>query len=209
MLLYLVLFSQKTVQKDSVDKSDFRWKVQIENLDNEERRKANNDPIVKRVYETLGYDYLEQHFYHNGNLYYQVTFKNGKQNGLYEEYHPNGQLSYRQEKEDGRKSNSCNFISFDRFGDTSATVICIPYNGELYYFQTGYFYGNLSYLIVNNYRSAIMAEFRWSDNKWVKHNYHVKPVKYANKLLKLYKKRTAPQITRCTANNAVKSKKMD
>jgi len=194
MLLCLVLFSQKTMRKESADRYAYKWKAPITDQDSEERRKANMEPIVKRIYDTLGYDYLEQHFYHNGNLYYQVPFINGKKTGVHEEYHPNGQLKYRRD----RDGDGCDLISFDRFGDVSSTVICIHYNGELYYFQTGYFYGTLSSLIVHNYRYAIMAEFRWSDNKWVKDNHHAKPVKYANKLLKLYKK---------TAN-AVKSKKL-
>ncbi|MDR0792762.1 MAG: hypothetical protein LBE82_05600 [Chitinophagaceae bacterium] len=195
MLLCLVLFSQKAVQKDSVDKNAYIWKEPIRQQDNEERRKANMEPIVKRVYDTLGYDYLEQHFYHNGNLYYQITFENGKQNGLFEEYHPNGQLNYKQERKDGRESDRCNFISFDRFGDTCVTVICILYDNELYSFQTDYVFGRIFSLIIRNSNNVMVAEFEWAyNNKWVKRDYHVKSVKYANKLLKLYKRRTVQAL---------------
>ena len=67
-------FSQKTLQKDS-SFYDYKWKKPIEEQDNEERKKADRNPITKVIFDTSGADYLEQHFYHNGNLYYQVPFK--------------------------------------------------------------------------------------------------------------------------------------
>jgi len=71
--MYSMLFSQKRTQKDTaLDKHSIYLQ------DMEEHTKANRNPIIKKIYDTLGADYLEQHFYHNGNLYYQVPFKNGK-----------------------------------------------------------------------------------------------------------------------------------
>ena len=202
LFLYSFLFSQKTIEKDT-SRYDYLWKYSIEEQDDEERRKAYSDPIVKKVYDTLGSDYLEQHFYHNGNLYYQVPFKDGKKNGLYEEYHPNGQFRDKREMKDGYYVHSCDYISFDRFGDVSSMGLCIFYNEKQHYCQTDYFYGRPSYLRIYDTTKgkifsyeAMVAEFKWSEEKkkWIKHDYHCKSVKYARKLLKLYRKKTV-QIT--------------
>ncbi|KAA3639913.1 MAG: hypothetical protein DWQ02_02860 [Bacteroidetes bacterium] len=45
----------------------------------------------KRVlYDTLGADSIFQIFYDNGQLFFQVPYRNGLQNGWYEQYHENG-----------------------------------------------------------------------------------------------------------------------
>lgn len=185
MFLYIVLFSQK----DSINKKDIRWKILIEKQDEDERRKADSNVIVKIIYDTLGSDYIEQHFYHNGNLYYQIPFVNGMANGIYKEYYPNGQLKYKREMKDGYyNSDICNSILFDRFGDALITVICLPYDKEVYSFQTGYFYGEPYYLMIRNPENILVAEFSYVNNKWKKNNYHRRSVRYANKLLRVYKK---------------------
>jgi antitoxin component YwqK of YwqJK toxin-antitoxin module len=42
------------------------------------------------ISDTLNADSLIQVFYNNGKLFYQVPYKNGKQDGWYEQYHDNG-----------------------------------------------------------------------------------------------------------------------
>jgi antitoxin component YwqK of YwqJK toxin-antitoxin module len=200
LFLSSLLFSQKTTKKDS-SWNDREWKSSIEKQDREEREKAKRNPIVKRIYDTLGADYLEQHFYHNGNLYYQVPFKNGKQNGLREHYHPNGQLECERVITDGVfVFDTCTYIAvfFDRFGDLSRVSFYAVYNKKLYDFCASYAWGDPSFLMIYDGRKLV-AEFRyswWSSRKWKKHDYHCRSVKYAKKLLRVYKKR-------CIANNIV------
>jgi hypothetical protein len=194
MFLYTILFSQEI--RDSINKGDYEWKFTIEKQDDEERRNADHNPIIKKIYDTLGYDYLEQHFYHNGNLYYQVPYVNGKQNGIYEEYYPNGQLNYKNKWEDGHLIYTCNHLSFDRFGDTSSTSVCIIYKKEDYYCVTHFYFGKPYKLriymgkpsnLIFNY-NCMVAEFEFDTNKWKKRDYHIRSVKYAKKLLRVYLK---------------------
>ncbi len=187
MFLYTILLSQGI--RDSINKSDYKWKYTIEKQDDEERRNADYNPIIKKTYDTLGYDYLEQHFYHNGNLYYQIPYVNGKKNGIYEEYHPNGQLYNVDEYKDGIRVNDSIGIYFDRFGDTSSYTIVLPYRRELYSFGTSYFYGSPSHLDVFK-NKHLVAEFCYDEHhkKWKKRDYHIRSVKYAKKLLKVYLK---------------------
>ena len=189
--LSIIIFLCSTLfsQEDSINRNDYEWKISMVEQDFKDHTKANQDPIVKRIYDVSGNgDYLEQHFYHNGNLYYQVPVKNGKENGLYEEYHPNGQLRYNKEMKDGYYIKECNFISFDRFGDTSCIAFCMPYHDKLYSFKTDYIFGKPFSLMIRD-SDVLVAEFRWTDRRWVKHDYHCRSVKYAGKLLKLYKKK--------------------
>lgn len=43
--------------------------------------------------DTLGADSLVQVFYQNGQLFFQITYVDGLQNGWYEQYHKNGMIS--------------------------------------------------------------------------------------------------------------------
>lgn len=182
------LFSQNGKTKENV-LTEFEKKTKLQEDDFNERTKANQKPIIKVMVDTLASDSLIQYYYHNGNLYYQVTFKNGKENGWLEQYHPNGQLEERRFYINGfSQFDSCNYVSFDRFGDTAYTSICNIYNKKPYSFQTTYFLGSpLSLMIYNE--GTLVAEFRWLDKKWIKHDYHCRSVKYAPKLLRFYKKK--------------------
>jgi hypothetical protein len=42
--------------------------------------------------DTLGADSIVQVFHNNGQLFFQVPYHNGKQNGWYEQYHENGSV---------------------------------------------------------------------------------------------------------------------
>jgi hypothetical protein len=183
-------FSQKQMriptQKDTL-KYDFLWKVSIEEEDKKERMNADANPIVKRIYDTLGSDYLEQHFYHNGNLYYQITFKEGRENGWMEQYHPNGQFREKRFFLNGRTQyDSCSHVSFDRYGDTAYTSICITYHKKQYSCQTTYVFGECVSLMI--YYNGLVAEFVWHGNKWEESDYHGKSAPYAKKLLKIHQK---------------------
>lgn len=196
LLLYPMLFSQKRAEKDSIE-CDYQWKKTIEKQDDKARTMAIEYPIVKKIHDTLGADYLEQHFYPNGNLYYQVPFKDGKKNGIYERYHPNGQLDCKLEMKDGYNLDSCGYITLDRFGDTSWVSLCIVYKRRIYSCQSFYIFGepvtlmiyDLSKGRIHSYESLV-AEFRCWRGKWGISNHHCRSVKYADELLEIYIKET-------------------
>jgi hypothetical protein len=48
---------------------------------------SNRTCVIK---DTLGYDSLFQEFYSNGQLFYQMPYRNGLQNGWSEQFHRNG-----------------------------------------------------------------------------------------------------------------------
>lgn len=52
--------------------------------------------------DTLGLDSLVQVFYQTGTLFYQVSYKNGVQNGWYEQYHRNGAISHKEYRINGK-----------------------------------------------------------------------------------------------------------
>jgi len=51
---------------------------------------SNRTVVIK---DTLGYDSLFQEFYSNGQLFYQMPYHNGLQNGWSEQFHRNGVVS--------------------------------------------------------------------------------------------------------------------
>ena len=51
---------------------------------------VSNGQENKVILPAFGADSVLQEFYGNGQLFYQVPYKNGKQNGWYEQYHENG-----------------------------------------------------------------------------------------------------------------------
>lgn len=65
------------------------------------------------VIDTLGYDSLRQVLYPNGKLYYQVTYKNGKVNGWYEEFHENGAICSKELRVDGSVVDGQNIFYYD------------------------------------------------------------------------------------------------
>jgi hypothetical protein len=180
------LFSQNEQTKDTT-LTDFQIRVKEYNSDFKERGKADQNPIIKVIKDTLDSDSLVQYYYHNGNLYYQITFKNGKENGWQETYHPNGQFNERRFYVDGFvKSDKCSYVSYDRYGNISYTSICAIYNKKQYSFKTTYFDKEPFSLMVYNTEAHLVAEFKYWNDKWEKYDYHVKSVRYANKLLKVY-----------------------
>ena len=48
---------------------------------------SQNSRVIR---DTLGVDSVFQSYYDNGQLFFQVLYKNGQQNGWYEQYHENG-----------------------------------------------------------------------------------------------------------------------
>jgi len=57
---------------------------------------------IKVITDTLSADSLVQVFHKNGELFYQVPYKNGKQNGWYEQYHDNGAVWTKEFRIDGK-----------------------------------------------------------------------------------------------------------
>ncbi|MDY0144272.1 MAG: hypothetical protein RBR97_20505 [Bacteroidales bacterium] len=56
----------------------------------------------KVLIETFGADSIVQIFYENGQLFYQVPYKEGKQNGWYEQYHENGSVWTKEYRVNGK-----------------------------------------------------------------------------------------------------------
>lgn len=197
--LCIVLFFAASLfsQNDTIQGDDYESKIGIINQDDKEYMEAR-DPIIRIIHDTLGCDHIEQHFYHNGNLFCQIPFINGRRNGIYVEYHPNGQLKYKQEMKEGHYIQTCKMVSFDRFGDISVSRSCFIYKGENYYAEVDYFLGEPSHLMIYSEKpmplhgqfSCLVGEFMFDADKkkWEKRAYHTKSIKSAKKLLKAYLK---------------------
>jgi hypothetical protein len=101
---------------------------------------ANKSPIVKTITDTLGYDSLLQYYYTNGNLYYQVTYMNGKKNGWREEFHPNGFFYQKQLMRDNyySDSNNCSEVTYNQWGEIDAITLCGTFNGRKVYYYIYY-----------------------------------------------------------------------
>lgn len=89
---------------------------------------GQNRNVLKNV---SGSDSIVQIFYKSGQLFFQVPYKNGKQNGWYEQYHENGSVSSKDYRVDGKTVDG-NYVSlFD--------------NGNVYQkgaYKNGYQIGN-------------------------------------------------------------------
>ncbi len=75
------------------------------------------------IIDTLGVDSISQVFYKNGQLFFQVPYKDGKQNGWYEQYHENGKVWEKQLRINGKVVDGYNVAFHD--------------NGRIY--QKGYY----------------------------------------------------------------------
>jgi antitoxin component YwqK of YwqJK toxin-antitoxin module len=73
--------------------------------------------------DTLSVDSIVQVYYNNGELFFQVPYVNGKQNGWYEQYHDNGAIWVKELRINGKTVDGYNVAYWD--------------NGKIY--QTGYF----------------------------------------------------------------------
>ncbi len=65
---------------------------------------------IKIIKNTIGSDSIVQMFYENGKLFYQVPYRNGKQNGWYEQYYENGSVWSKDFRVDGKTIDG-NYIS--------------------------------------------------------------------------------------------------
>ena len=77
----------------------------------------------KVLVDTLSVDSIVQVFHNNGTLFFQVPYKNGKQNGWYEQFHENGTLCIKELRIENKTVDGFNIAYWD--------------NGEIY--QKGYF----------------------------------------------------------------------
>ncbi len=74
---------------------------------------SNRTVVIK---DTLGYDSLFQEFYSNGQLFYQMPYRNGLQNGWSEQFHRNGVLWGKNLWIDGKNADGYNIY----FGDNGS-----------------------------------------------------------------------------------------
>ena len=75
------------------------------------------------------------------------------------------------------------FIGYDREGAIVVFSYNFLYKGNVYCFNLWYNYK----LYIQTPSGKMLAEFRYSKGKWRKSYLHGKPVKFAKKLLKIYK----------------------
>lgn len=150
---------------------------------------ANNNPIIIRTHNDSCF--LEQHFYQDGKLFFEVPVINGKRTGVYKEYYTNGQLRERYEMIDGIRTDSTTELVYDRDGNYAYLLIIIEYKGKRISCRTDYYHGerNVIFFHEEKPQHKLLAEYTFENGKWVNHPYHVKPVKYANRLLKIYRKK--------------------
>lgn len=210
LLLLLLMFSNtflfsqnRRIRKFERELSNERYLINRE--DDIEERKAMQDPIIRKICDTLGYEYIKQHFYHSGNLYMQVFYMNNEK-VLYEKYHPNKQLYCRKIVRSLKDEYDLgdDLIHYNRFGDYQSVTKYATYNDIIYEFSTRYgFLGELYHLYVHYYEGQnekgfnivlLAAEFRRENGKWEPHIYHGKPVPFADKLLELYINEIEPTI---------------
>jgi antitoxin component YwqK of YwqJK toxin-antitoxin module len=75
------------------------------------------------IVDTLAVDSIIQVYYNNGRLFFQVPYKNGLQNGWYEQYNENGSIWIKELRINGKTVDGYNIAYYD--------------NGKIY--QHGYF----------------------------------------------------------------------
>lgn len=170
----------------------------LEKYDDIEEHEANEKPIIRKSYNDSCY--VEQHFFPNGNIYYQVPIINGKQNGIKEYYYPNGQLKTRFEMKDDEKVEPSFSITYDRYGHCKYVCGTIIFRNRMYFCTTDFFFSKRYSIMIhiipkgkttsNFTYKQLAAEFVFdeSKNKWILRPHHAKPVIYAKRLLHAYKK---------------------
>lgn len=124
----------------------------------------------KTIIDTLGYDSLQQYFYRDGKLFYQVPYKNGKVNGWYEQFHPNGSVYMKELRIDGEIADGYNVSYSDK-----GVILQKGYfkNG----YQVGKWYeytedGNLFEIYLYNKEGVLISLKRWNEKekKWQRMN---------------------------------------
>lgn len=78
----------------------------------EESAKPKQELFITLV-DTLGCDSIVQVYYRNGQLFYQVPYRNGAQNGWKEQYHMNGAISGKELMVDGKVVDGLNVFYWD------------------------------------------------------------------------------------------------
>lgn len=116
---------------------------------------------------------------------------NGKWTGVYKEYYTNGQLRECYEMKDGIRTDSTTEIVYDRDGNYAYLFITIVFRGKKIACRTDYCSGERSVIYFHEEKPQykLLAEFTFENGKWVNHSYHTTPVKYANRLLRIYRKK--------------------
>lgn len=151
------------------------------------RMEALHNPIIIKTYNDSCY--LEQHFYQDGNIYFEVPVVNGKRTGMYKEYYPNGQLRECYEMIDGHLRDSTISIIYERTGKYEYIQLDIKFRNKWYSSETHFSHGRGSKMyIYEKSKGKLVAEYIYEDEKWIKRPYHVKPVIYANRLFRIYRK---------------------
>lgn len=173
------------------EQNHIRWS------DDSIRRIAFNNPKTKVIIDTLDSDSLLQFFYPNGKLYFQVTFKNGMENGWREDYFPNGQLECKHYYMDGKVIfDSCNYISYDRFGNINYTSHCFLYNNKIYTIGITNTYDGIPFVMHIYEEHMLIGEFRYhKDRGWEIYNYHIKTLSKAKRIAKRF---LATSVNRCS-----------
>jgi S1-C subfamily serine protease len=82
----------------------------------------------EHIQDKEGNEISNTHWFENGNLKFERTFKNGKLDGIYSTYHENGKLKFRAEYKDGQATSKwsldcdefgkCQKVFFDGFATT-------------------------------------------------------------------------------------------
>ena len=173
---------------------NYKQIMKQEREDDAERLKAFKYPIKSVIKDTLESDSLVQWYYHSGGLYQQVTYKNGKENGIRETYHPNGQFENKEMFVDGRvkhgffskyyesphyvnifKVYGHSYISFDRYGKLNYITYFGKYKGRKIHIDKHLCYGEPCSLMVYNKKYRLIKEYEWADQVqiWVETWYHI------------------------------------
>ena len=158
-------------------------------MDFDAMMEAKLNPIIIKTHNDSCF--LEQHFYQDGNLFIEVPVINGMRTGVYKEYYTNGQLRERYEMKDGIRTDSTTEIVYDRDGNYAYLLINIEYKGKRISCRTDYYHGkrNVMFFHEEKPQYKLLAEYIFENGNWVNHPHHATPVKYANHLLRIYRKK--------------------
>lgn len=162
-----------------------------------QRDRAIKEPIIKKIYlPNSTFDYLEQHYYPNGQLYYQVPVVNGKWNGIYTEYYSNGQFHYEYMVDNGKTSSNSIIIDricYDYFGNISCCILFKTQGRKLYKYvielssdRTFRYYHLFVYQSADH--DKLVSEFRYYNGIWENSYQHMKPASNAKLLLRSFLK---------------------
>ena len=97
----------------------------------------------------------------------------------------------RYEMKDGIRTDSTTEIVYDRDGNYAYLLINIEYRGKRISCRTDYYHGkrNVMFFHEEKPQYKLLAEYIFENGNWVNHPHHATPVKYANHLLRIYRKK--------------------